>query len=193
MSNDTNHSWSARERETMKKLYGESTPPPELESQTFAALGRHGLFGVPAANRWPQRVAFLLGAAALYLIGFFSPAVLARFENAPAVSGEYLLLLHETPESLGASEPDQVQEYTRWARQLDDAGTLKSGEKLTATISSLSEKGTVADENFGPGRVSGFFLLYAPTYEEALAIARTCPHLKYGGTIEVRQIDHGKG
>ncbi len=193
MSNQSNEYWSEDEREAMKKLYGEQTPPPELESRTLTALGRRGMFGIPVTNRWPRRVAYVLGAAAIYVLGFFSPSVVGLLEQARPVSGEYLLLLHETPESMAASEADQVREYSRWARQLAAAGTLKSGEKLGETVSSLTGEGHSVTVSAGVGDVSGFFLLYAPTYEEAMAIARSCPHLRYGGTIELRRIDHGEG
>jgi len=193
MSNQSNEYWSKEEREAMKKLYGEQTPPSELESRTLTALGQQGMLGGPIANRWPRRVTYVLGAAAIYVLGFFSPSVVGLFEKARPVSGEYLLLLHETPESMAASEADQVREYSRWARQLAAAGTLKSGEKLGETVSSLTGEGPSVTVNAGVGDVSGFFLLYAPTYEDAVAIANTCPHLKYGGTIELRPIDHAGG
>jgi len=191
MSNQSNDYWSEEERETMKKLYGELTPPPELESRTVGALKRRGMFGFPAANPWPRRMVFLTGAAALYLLGLFSPSVVGVFETARPASGEYLLLLHETPASMSASEADQVREYTMWARQLAEAGALKSGEKLGETVSSLTGDGPSVSGKAGVGDVSGFFLLYAPTFEDAMAIARTCPHLRYGGSIELRRIDHG--
>jgi len=193
MSNQSNDYWTEGEREIMKKLYGEHTPPPELESRTVGALKRRGLFGIPMANPWPRRMAFLTGAAALYILGFFSPSIVGMFETAPPASGEFLLLLHETPASMNASETDQVREYTMWARQLAEAGTLKSGEKLGETLSSLSGDGTSSTGHAGVGDISGFFLLYAPTFEDAMAIARTCPHLRYGGSIELRRIDHGEG
>jgi hypothetical protein len=37
--------------------------------------------------------------------------------------------------------------------------------------------------------LGGFFLVEAPNYNAAVEIARQCPHLEYGGTIEVREID----
>jgi hypothetical protein len=41
----------------------------------------------------------------------------------------------------------------------------------------------------GPlGEMSGFFLIRANDRDEALAVARTHPHLRYGGSIEVREI-----
>jgi hypothetical protein len=32
-------------------------------------------------------------------------------------------------------------------------------------------------------------MIDAPTYDDAVGHSRDCPHLEYGGTIEVRQVD----
>ena len=37
--------------------------------------------------------------------------------------------------------------------------------------------------------VGGYFLIEAVDYDEAVQICRSCPHLKYGGRIELREID----
>jgi len=37
--------------------------------------------------------------------------------------------------------------------------------------------------------LGGYFLIKAQDMNAALAIARTCPHLKYGGSIEIRPIE----
>ena len=35
----------------------------------------------------------------------------------------------------------------------------------------------------------GYFLIQAESYEEAVRVARQSPHIAYGGTIEVREIE----
>ncbi|NNF28145.1 MAG: hypothetical protein HKN73_13050, partial [Gemmatimonadetes bacterium] len=42
-----------------------------------------------------------------------------------------------------------------------------------------------------PEYVVGVFAIRASTYEEAMAIARDCPHLEYGGTVSVRRVGTG--
>ncbi len=37
--------------------------------------------------------------------------------------------------------------------------------------------------------LGGYYTIEAASYEQALDRARDCPHLEYGGTIEVRQVD----
>jgi hypothetical protein len=36
--------------------------------------------------------------------------------------------------------------------------------------------------------VGGFFIIRAADYDEACSLALSCPHLSYGGGVEVRQI-----
>jgi hypothetical protein len=36
--------------------------------------------------------------------------------------------------------------------------------------------------------VSGYFVIEAETWEQAAALARTCPHLRYGGRIVLRAV-----
>jgi hypothetical protein len=40
--------------------------------------------------------------------------------------------------------------------------------------------------------IGGYFLIRARDYQQAVSIAENCPHLRYGGTIEIRQIDSGE-
>ena len=98
-------------------------------------------------------------------------------EAAAAPSGpRFVLLLHETPSTRSSGVPEQVliEEYRNWARSVHAGGRAISGEKLKAA----------EDET-----LSGFFIVEAPTVEAARAIADSCPHVSYGGRIEVREID----
>jgi hypothetical protein len=39
------------------------------------------------------------------------------------------------------------------------------------------------------GVLAGYFIIGAASLEEARSIARDCPHLKYGGSVEIRRIE----
>ncbi|MGH7539662.1 MAG: hypothetical protein ACRELC_01565, partial [Gemmatimonadota bacterium] len=77
-------------------------------------------------------------------------------------------------------------EYGAWARRLAAAGALVSAEELDPGTGRWVAPDTVADRASAP--VSGYFLVAAPSYDSALAIARASPHAAYGGLIEVRRI-----
>ena len=86
-----------------------------------------------------------------------------------------------------------MHEYGAWAGQLPK-GQLLDAEKLKDAGARLNRRGgqllntelVFGSEEYS---IAGFFLIRADTMEEALTIGRTCPHLSYGGVVEVREID----
>jgi hypothetical protein len=87
-----------------------------------------------------------------------------------------------------------VEEYRAWAARLSGQGRFLTGEKLKnggALIQAAPGKPGASQEALGADAefIGGYFLVRAESLEEAVRIARTCPHLARGGSIEVRQID----
>lgn len=115
----------------------------------------------------------------------------------------YLLALYDDPASFADFTPEEMQaciaEYTAWATSLEERGLLVASDKLH------DGSGRVMRKNGGPegGQVrvidgpysetnevlGGFFVVRADDYDGAVALARECPHLTYGGTIEIREIE----
>ncbi len=111
----------------------------------------------------------------------------------------YLLLLHED-ESQRSNIPHErmmsmIKEYGAWATKLRTEGRLVGGEKLAddtgRVLRDRNGKVTVTDGPYAESKevVGGYFVIAAKDYDEACTIARECPHLKYYGRVEVRQID----
>lgn len=112
---------------------------------------------------------------------------------------KYMLLLHDDPTTFTRMSPEEIQKviekYVGWSTKLREAGVLLAGDKLT------DEPGRVLRGRNGAVRVTdgpytetkevlgGYYLIEAPSYEAAVDRSRDCPHLEYGGTIEVRQVD----
>ena len=112
---------------------------------------------------------------------------------------KYMLLLHDRTDGFMAMSPEQmqqvIQKYMAWGDKLRATGVLQDGQKLT------DEPGRVIRAHEGHPRVTdgpysetkevlgGYYTVAAGSYDEAVEIGRTCPHVEYGGTIEVRQID----
>jgi hypothetical protein len=102
---------------------------------------------------------------------------------------QFLLLLHESPQQPARSDRELaaiVDEYRQWARRLAAAGRLAAAEKLRDDGGRWVETtpGVRTDDV-----VSGFFLIHARDYDDALRIARDSPHVRYGGRIEIRAIE----
>jgi hypothetical protein len=96
----------------------------------------------------------------------------------------YMLLLYgadRTPEE----EPRRVSEYTAWARSIASGGVHVSGEKLEDRAMLL---GAAQGAHLDPDDLGGFFIVGARDDQAAEALARTHPHLNYGGRVLVRPI-----
>lgn len=112
---------------------------------------------------------------------------------------EYMLLLHEEPQDFSQLSPDAIQavigEYVAWSRKLEAEGKLIDGKKLKddggKQLSGWDGDFRISDGPFAEVKevIGGYFAVAAADYDEASAIARDCPHLKYGGRIELREIE----
>jgi hypothetical protein len=118
--------------------------------------------------------------------------------SASAAKTRYLLLLHgpaqTPPQTAEQSVADSiagaaiVAEYKAWAMRLRDSGALVTAEKLAANpVTMLSASGATELPRGTADELGGFFLIQADS-AEAYRIARECPHLRHGGTVQVRRI-----
>ena len=72
--------------------------------------------------------------------------------------------------------------------RLRDSGALVTAEKLAANpVTMLSASGATEMPRGTADELGGFFLIQADS-AEAYRIARECPHLRHGGTVQVRRI-----
>ena len=110
----------------------------------------------------------------------------------------YLMLLHENPAHFATMSPAELQaiveEYTQWSDRLRKEGRLLQGEKLRDEggkhLKTQGSQLLVSDGPYAEVKdvVGGFFILSAESYEAAVALARTCPHLRHG-EVELRAIE----
>src|SRR5689334_3040523 len=102
----------------------------------------------------------------------------------------YVLLLHGPARDADiVGEQAIVAEYRAWATKLRAAGSLVSAEKLADAPATMLAATTATElPPNAPGEVGGFFLIQVADSAEAFRIARECPHLKHGGTVQVRRI-----
>ncbi len=112
---------------------------------------------------------------------------------------DFMLLLHEEPSALEELAPDEIEsvigEYVAWREELGAAGRLTGGKKLRDEggrwLTSEDGKLRVVDGPFSEAKevIGGFFMIAAGDYAEAVEISRDCPHLKFGGRIELREVE----
>lgn len=111
----------------------------------------------------------------------------------------YLLALYDDPASFAEFTPEEMQaciaEYTAWASSLEERGLLVASDKLRDGSGRVMRRNgddvRVIDGPYSETNevLGGFFVVRADDYDQAVALARECPHLTYGGTIELREIE----
>jgi hypothetical protein len=182
-------------------LPSEMEPPPEIEERVVSVLKQRGLIGASRGPShrapWWQLAAAALIAATLTWFGRGLIEPTAPPADAPVIAQqEYLLLLNE-PEALQTTKPEAelVEEYRAWAIDLAGQGRLidtgklaPRGETLRPTLTAGTRAPTSTPTE-DLDTISGYFLVRANSWDEALELARTCPHLAYGGEISVRLLE----
>ncbi|WP_262692862.1 YciI family protein [Kordiimonas aestuarii] len=111
---------------------------------------------------------------------------------------QFMMLLHDKLDGFSALSHDEmmsvIKEYTAWTEKMIAEGRFLGGEKLKDEPGRNLLAGTDGIETHaGPftetnEMIGGYMSIEAADYDEAVKIAKTCPHAKYG-RIELREID----
>lgn len=91
--------------------------------------------------------------------------------------------------------PQQLEEsmgkWAAWVGQLSKQGQFKGGEPVAEEGRQVTGKAkAVTDGPFGETKdvVGGYLLVTASSMDGATELARGCPILEYGGSVEVREL-----
>lgn len=105
---------------------------------------------------------------------------------------QYMLLLYQDNTGLSTLSPEEMQQamqkYMDWTKKSVLSKRLENDPGRV-----IRSKGGTPKASDGPysetkEMLGGFYTVEAPSYDEAVTIAMTHPHVEYGGTIEVRKI-----
>ena len=188
---------TAEENEAVQALYGDRDPTRALEERVVAdwrhAVPRTRRPGLkPLAQAAALVVAFWggtrLGSGAPERPRIEGDDTAQQFVVGPILEPRYAFLIYTDPAVSPpppSAEAGVVSEYAAWAREIRGSGREVSGERL------LDDSRMVAPENSnptGPLDLGGYFVVQASDIDEAVELARGHPHLRRGGTIEVRPI-----
>ena len=112
---------------------------------------------------------------------------------------QFMLLLHEQPADFSDVSPEEIQaiiaKYDAWRDSLSERGLLMGGQKLADEGGRWLRRGqdalSVVDGPYTEAKeiIGGYFIIAADDYDQAVKIAGECPHLDFGGRIELRAID----
>jgi hypothetical protein len=118
----------------------------------------------------------------------------------PTTTSEYMLLFRgmHWDKNLSPQEIQNVMSrWIAWFDRLTQEGKAKAGQPLTEKGKIISgKKGQkVVDGPFAESKesIAGYILLQAATLDEAVKIAKECPGLDYGISVEVRLVDQQIG
>ncbi len=181
--------------EGFEKLKTNINPPDSLEGKVLMKLKSMNL--LPTNKLKGQSYVFRISYSfALLLIGLAIGYSLNGDERTSAASAknksQYILLLYQDAKLKG-DEKERIHVYGSWAYEYGAKKVLVAGERLEETGKIISMPGeTVSVVNiksiYDPRVTSGYFIIEAENYDEAVKVALTCPHIKYGGNIEIREI-----
>lgn len=216
MNDGPNNNLSDEEAKALRALGHDVTPSPGLEDRIVSELKQRGQ--IRARGGIVMQTA-RFGVAAAVLAGVFVAGLAVGkrgdaaqvTQSAPVVATEtpagnqYMLLMFmrergEAPAQPGAPATDKqkeamraiVSEYRDWAIAREGEGRLVGADKLADDIRVMTRAGgetqivqAATDERI----LGGYFTITAQSLDEAVEIAKSHPHLKYGGEVEVRPIE----
>jgi len=182
-----------------------------IHARTRLAAGGVSVAARPERRTRAREIAFsLVGFAASLFIGMAlghrsTNAMRDTVVPAPTITAasatkqKYVLLLQGPARAQPLTQPTAadsaaeraiVAEYSAWARGLAAAGSLVMAEKLADDpLTVLAASGATEAVRGTADELGGFFVIQAADSAEAFRIARDCPHLRHGGTVQVRRIE----
>ncbi len=167
-------------RSLARKLADESrSAPAHLEATIVKRLTREGKIRSARTSHfrhWLQGMA----AAAMFIAGF-GAAYLYQMPRAKS-DDTYMLLLfngeHFNPPNQGSLRTA----HSEWMKSVRGVEVI-AGEELQAEGILISDEGLSLKN-----RASGFFIVRASSADKVVEIAKTNPHARYGGIIEIKKV-----
>ncbi len=197
MNHAKNHDeLSPEERREFAALSRERSAAASLEERIISALKAKGLIRLTSSPQiWtmPRLAGAFAAATVLLALGFGLGKWQSRVPSQQPHRNMFVLFLYDAPET-PPDDMSKVVEYGNWARAISKSERMITGEKLKDNGRFLRNvRGQLEIREVreaGESNVlGGYFLIEAENYDEAIKVAASCPHLKYGGLIELRQID----
>lgn len=181
---DTEQPLDNRTNKDLKKESIIRSLNPELEKSIIKALSDENLitqknFLFNKTHFWTYAA---LSLVAIFSIGYF----FGTNDISNPLKPNYLLVLYEDENFVPPQDVNLSIEYYDWLVSISEKGVDISGNELTMDRFSLQSP---LPQTFVEQTLSGYFLFRASSSIEAIEIANSSPHTKYGGLIELREIN----
>ena len=174
------------ERAAFEALAKEKQPPAYLEDQVVAALQKEDL--IKTTTTMNVYLRYAMGIAASVLL-FFTGNLVGRQAGGDAEINPlygYMMILKEDARFQPGDPQAMFEEYAAWMEGLYNKGIKINGQELQPNALNVSQETVEPLKPDADSRVTGYFLIEAKSEAEALAVVKDNPHLKYGGTIELK-------
>jgi hypothetical protein len=164
-------------------IFSRMQPPPELEERVVRSLRARGSVGAPRRSSvWLVSMAFAAGVAAIAFVGGMSVQRIRQVNAMRPAASRYVLLLYGNSAPNPSDRPALVKEFREWTGRLKEAGQYLQGAELSDQ--SVSIGGSVRDSD----APTGMFVFVAKDSSEAVRIASDCPHIRRGGSAQLRPV-----
>jgi hypothetical protein len=218
MSDDPKQNWTDEEAAALRSLRDDAGPPPAVEERIVSALKQRGRIRAQGGTiaMMTRTMGAVAAATILFAGGYLfgqraaakptpeQPDVSVAQTGSAAGEQEFMLLMFMRGHDPSADAPPAddaayraiIDEYRQWAIDRENEGRLVSAEKLASTTRVMTKAAgeiSVTGDTGSDRVLGGYFLITAPSLDDALGMARTHPHLKYGGEVEVRPIEKTRG
>src|SRR5690348_9754006 len=110
---------------------------------------------------------------------------------------QYMLLLYDSPAAVQhfrSMSPEEMQKavekYMAWAKKPFTRDTKRLAEDVGRVIRTENGKQRTTDGPYSETKeiLGGYYTIEAASYDEAVQLTMTHPHLEHGGTVVVRQV-----
>lgn len=107
------------------------------------------------------------------------------------------LFIYRDPIEMATAQPTPeemqsvLEKWGEWIGKFSATGNIVDpGDGLQPTGKHITAKGVVTDGPFAESKeiLGGYSVIEAGDYDQALAVARECPALAFGGSIEIREL-----
>jgi len=107
---------------------------------------------------------------------------------------QYMLLLYNGPMEWDRLSPEDMQKatekYIAWAQRPIVKGSQRLADDPGRVLKSQGGQIHTTDGPYSETKemISGYYVIEASSYDEAVRLSKDHPHLEFGGTVEVRQL-----
>ncbi len=177
---------SEAEKKLFAALEREKAPPGHIEKNIVAQLEKEGLIKKINTMNYLKWAASIAASVLLFIGGMFYEQSKANTMVEIEPTKGYMLLLHEDTNFTPGDPMAMFEEYKTWMENTFSRGVKITGQELKPEATLVKGETQQAFDAQAETKTTGYFIVEANSLEEAIRVAKENPHIKYGGSVEVK-------